>query len=497
MVGIRVDEEIREVLETKDSSLYRRLIDNLSDESYVVDKRSFLFKEVEKVFSHLVDFYCLRTDILNVPGDRYYRRVLGYALYNINPVEEIKVSEANEKVVECIDRALGSGFADFIFDVLKAGEDEKLNFLLSRKSKKDSSVGWSDIEMFGTHVSDANFICAQACSKRFYIVSSLSTVSAFYFPDLCLVVTSDSNIYTIAPRIKKLLVSMCVDAAHYTETFCSGVVDSRPVFCIRTRRPFHALFDQYSGYFYLKNTVDSDIKIVSETSASFFKFIPLLGDPKQKAYKDILITAHVRLKKGLPWYNDLIGSLRVSAFVKEKRYRVYISILGDEKRKWIEEEETLVGVIKFFDKRFDSDVDFILDGYTGKLVNSAQDEELIQRQRASYDAIVRVAGLSEDRFVNVVGSGLDEKVGYSLTSDFAFVPVGTPMISPVMLAEIPAYVHGCEEMLKKEVVLHAYSKVYLPDYSDICSLDSGGKAWHAISYSLKSESVLRKLNELF
>lgn len=363
-----------EYISTKDASRYKNFMSiykevdrqsklNFIQESYIFGNTTYEYAQYLKgFFSNNSE---IKQENLKPKLSNTQKSTIGVFLADIFNLREIKKSQLlsediNELLLyENIDR---ENFEELL-KILDFTSLEKYDLILQKEllpfSKNEKSL-----KACSSNVFDACYINYQNDVRKVILVSLETPIDAIFFPSLGLVITSDHLRLELSSRLKKLFQFICKDISHYSNYWA----DNKDLFIshlIRNNRPYHVIADELSGYYYLQTNRENSLKLAFLQRSTFVEYDKLeldafsyaLDELQKEGLKTIFFSSYYRLNRSdfsKNYENWLVGIAK-KAYENEidsfKGQNVWIAITGGEKRYWIEEIETIIALIKYFQKK--------------------------------------------------------------------------------------------------------------------------------------------------
>jgi hypothetical protein len=503
----------------KDILLYKQFMNEYEklsrDEKLSIIMTSEIFSEQVYKSLFLFQNFFNNIDIANSLSkektSNTYKSTIAKFVSDLLNVREIVISEcANSSINELLlQEHLYPESLNNMEQILSLTSVEKIKFIESNTMNlfdKDD-VFYSN----GSHIFDACFIRLFNKKRRLYAISLETPIDAFYFPVSGVIIKSAQCRFEIASRVRKLNHYFFGDYERFVDDWTLPYENITLSYLIRDKRPYHVIADELSGYFYMCDSLNKNLELSLLSRSTFFEHDLLiksskniLSDRLQETGRNVIFfSSYYRLQecefseKYTQWlinsacqiYNEEIENL-----AKNDSIKIWLGITGGEKRVWIEEKESLVKVIKYFQNKY-KNVQFVFDGYTNSYDHNQNTQKYINEHLTILNEIVIQTGLSQSEFISVIGAQILKKIAIGSLCSF-HISTGTPSTWISKICKIPGIAHGNYGMLKNiRMVTDSKSIIVVPkEKITEIGINTDAKnvsdRWDFVNYSILPETII-------
>ena len=506
----QLDRTWKEFLDFKNSAILANIC-NYDDRSlFIAD--CYNSKYFSEALSNIIRLY----SVVGTSDDRFdsvksysssFCSVLTKLFLAINPLKEVKHTAVEMHYIHEIYCRSGMprDVLCFLLEIIDCEIGEKIEFI------ETISLGRRllncDIEFYGTFLFDGNFIATRVNGLLVFFISVQSPVDGFYIPALNALIVGDGCKFEIASRLEKFIRWSVLNSQYFLQC-CKTPGTSEIYQIIRDKRPYHVVADEEMGNFFLKTNGKFFKKCYLKRSTFIEQTESKVIDELEHGIahsKDLIFSFHYRLSENniseefvlhlknsaCTMYSDVLN-------IQSSRRHFWIGISGGEKRRWLEEEDSLVRTILLIKSQVNNPV-FVFEGWT--LTNYPTDSDRVQI--AKFEEMLKSisfrASLDSSDMVNLIGSQILLKIYYSMQCDFFISCAGTPAMWPSRICQLPGVVHNSTRMINRvDNTLHLDGVVKIPN-SYITDINEQGDniRWDRYSYSISAENFISVSFPLF
>lgn len=508
-----------EYISTKDASSYKNIMSKYHQENRNIKlkyiQESCVFNNITYEHAlYLKNFFLnnekkVKPENLKPKLSNTQKSTIGVFLADIFNLREIKKSELLSEDINELLLYENIDIENFeeLLKILDFTSLEKYDLILQKEllpfSKNEESL-----KACSSNVFDACYINYQNDVRKVILVSLETPIDAIFFPSSGLIITSDRLRFELISRLKKLFQFICKDIPHYSN-YWTNDKDLFISHLIRDKRPYHVIADELSGYYYLQTKRENNLKLAFLQRSTFVEYDKLeldvfsytLDELQKEGLGTLFFSSYYRLNRSevSKNYENWLVNIARKAYENEidsfKGQNIWIAITGGEKRYWIEEVETIVALIKYFQKK-DKNTKFIFDGYTSTEIIDDATKINIAKHVIMFENIVKKTNLKESDYISVIGAQVLKKVAYAAKCSFC-ITSGTPAMWCSKIAKVPGVFHGNHEMMNrafKDVCdtnsMMAIQKDKILEVGHEESAQKFQKRWDFVNYSIESDVVL-------
>ncbi|MBE8718353.1 hypothetical protein [Cellvibrio polysaccharolyticus] len=357
---------------------------------------------------------------------------------------------------------------------------------------------------------DFNFLLFDSDVLTFYLVQHCTNV-LLLFPTIYKAVALDIQQWALQaiqkiPKLYLHLEHLKISGANFPEKEKGAFVGVN----LSQSRPYHFVYDYLHGIEYLCqrkihfnsisipgfNFIDPSSyfenitthKLLDEKSIScsnikpYFYIMPCLQHMKSE-FDPQLLALSSRITSRTNYKTNISKDLTMPNM--DNYDFVFWAGISVEKRRWTEQKEGLINIIKNISSEFDKPL-ILIDGRTSTLTDPVDIKNVSSQEMQIYNDIE--SQLPNVKFINLIGRTMPEKIFFASLVDFFFTSFATDSIYPSCIQRKRGLVYAAPS-IKDQRSIHIHPEAnYIPD-SLITEIDANGKSWHEISVSMKWEDI--------